>query len=116
MTAAPVLPTPKALRESSVRSAMSIVKAHEDTSQAPSGAACLWTNAALWSMPLLTELVPGTNAPCYRHGAPNGAVSKAAPHSIGNSEEPPRAAQTWALRWNPVGILRQETLRPKGAQ
>ena len=34
--------------------------------------------AAFVSMPLLTELAPGKNGFCYKHGAPNGTVPRPA--------------------------------------
>jgi hypothetical protein len=70
------------LRESSVRSAMFIADEPQNAVQAPSGAACLWFNAgpqeapvAFISRPLLTELVSNEGGFCYKHGAPNGALS-----------------------------------------
>jgi hypothetical protein len=65
---------------------MSIADDYRNTHQAPSGAAWLEFNAwlrlglvALLSMPLLTEPGSNENGFCYRHGAPDGAVMKAAP-------------------------------------
>ena len=42
---------------------------------------------AVISMPLLTELVSSENGFCYKHGAPNGAVPRPAPHSTENNEK-----------------------------
>ena len=61
-------------RESSVRSAMFIVKPPHRISQAPLGAACGFKPIHNRTMPLLTEL--GTysgRVRFYKHGAPNGA-------------------------------------------
>jgi hypothetical protein len=63
----------RALRGSSVRSAMFIVKLHRGT-QAPLGAACRLTPLREPDMPLLTELEHHLlGALGYKHGAPNGA-------------------------------------------
>ena len=63
----------RTLRESSVRSAMSIAKLRRGN-QAPLGAACRPTASRESNMPLLTELENNLVEPrSYKHGAPNGA-------------------------------------------
>jgi len=76
----------KSVRQSSVRSAMSIEHEPRNTLQAPLGAAWVWFKA--WRSRYLQRstpcrsyrslLVPNEDGRCYKHGAPKGAVPKPA--------------------------------------
>src|SRR5436309_2481484 len=76
-----------AFRKSSVRSAMFIANAPDD-SQALLGAACDEAGSARRPMPVLTELDRDlVGSAFYKHGAPNGAFAEAGAPYLGRTRQ-----------------------------